>query len=385
MPHKHRILDVPQNGMINTFRAELAKRGYTADDAQLYAAQRLQKLYEELLDFKAMRRTRLRKLLSRAEPPRGMYFWGGVGRGKSFLMDCFYEAVPYSRKRRVHFHAFMQHIHEELKRNKQQEDPLSLVADRIARDTRLLCFDEFHVSDIADAMILGRLMEALFERGVVLVTTSNYPPDGLYPNGLQRQNFLPTIELLKRRLEVFELDAGTDYRLRSLERMDMFVVPNGPQANGRLAEDFRQIGGEACEPGTMDILGRPLKIRGRSLGVVWFDFAELCGGPRSQNDYLELARQHHTVLVSDLPRMGRDSANEARRFTWLVDVLYDFRVKLIVSAQVPAEQLYTEGPHANEFTRTVSRLIEMRTREYLASPHRVDFGTEAPLQGVSGA
>jgi cell division protein ZapE len=371
MPHE--ILQVPERGMMDAFEAALGANGYQADDSQRAAALRLQQLYSELLGFKAARRSQLRKLLSRAQPPRGVYFWGGVGRGKSFLMDCFFDAVPYRRKRRVHFHAFMQQVHAALKQYKSVADPLAQVADELARSARLLCFDEFHVSDIADAMILGRLVEALFERGVVLVATSNYPPDGLYPNGLQRQNFLPTIELLKKKLEVFELDAGIDYRLRSLERMDIFIVPNGADADRRLAENFQQLCGEPSSDEALDILGRTLKTRARSLGAVWFDFQEICGGPRSQNDYLELARCYHSFMLSDVPKMSRDQANEARRFTWLVDVLYDFRVKLILSAEVEAHLLYVEGPHANEFTRTVSRLIEMRTREYLASPHRVDF------------
>jgi cell division protein ZapE len=371
MPHE--ILNVPERGMMDAFEAELKARGYEADESQRAAARRLQQLYTDLLGFKAARRTQLRKLLSRVRPPRGVYFWGGVGRGKSFLMDCFFDAVPYRRKRRVHFHAFMQQVHDALKKHKAEADPLAKVADELAASARLLCFDEFHVSDIADAMILGRLVDALFERGVVLVATSNYPPDGLYPNGLQRQNFLPTIELLKKQLEVFELDAGIDYRLRSLERMDIYMVPNGPAADARLAEDFRQICGEPCPPGPLTILGRTLVTRDRSLGAVWFDFQELCGGPRSQNDYLELARRYHSMLISDVPKMGREHANEARRFTWLVDVLYDFRVKLILSAEVEAHLLYTEGPNAHEFVRTVSRLIEMRTREYLAAPHRIDF------------
>jgi cell division protein ZapE len=371
MPHE--ILNVPERGMMDAFEAELKARGYEADESQRAAARRLQQLYTDLLGFKAARRTQLRKLLSRVRPPRGVYFWGGVGRGKSFLMDCFFDAVPYRRKRRVHFHAFMQQVHDALKKHKAEADPLAKVADELAASTRLLCFDEFHVSDIADAMILGRLVDALFERGVVLVATSNYPPDGLYPNGLQRQNFLPTIELLKKQLEVFELDAGIDYRLRSLERMDIYMVPNGPAADARLAEDFRQICGEPCPPGPLTVLGRTLVTRNRSLGAVWFDFHELCGGPRSQNDYLELARRYHSMLISDVPKMGREHANEARRFTWLVDVLYDFRVKLILSAEVEAHLLYTEGPNAHEFVRTVSRLIEMRTREYLAAPHRIDF------------
>lgn len=375
MPHE--ILNLPERGMMDVFETELKARGYEADESQRAAARRLQQLYTDLLGFKAARRTQLRKLLSRVRPPRGVYFWGGVGRGKSFLMDCFFDAVPYRRKRRVHFHAFMQQVHDALKKHKAEADPLSKVADELAASARLLCFDEFHVSDIADAMILGRLVDALFERGVVLVATSNYPPDGLYPNGLQRQNFLPTIELLKKQLEVFELDAGIDYRLRSLERMDIYMVPNGPAADAKLAEDYRQICGEPCPPGPLTILGRTLITRDRSLGAAWFDFEALCSGPRSQNDYLELARRYHTMLISDVPKMGREHANEARRFTWLVDVLYDFRVKLILSAEVEADQLYTEGPNANEFVRTVSRLIEMRTREYLASPHRVDFITSS--------
>lgn len=368
MPHE--ILKVPERGMMDAFEAELKARGYEADESQRAAARRLQQLYTDLLGFKAARRTQLRKLLSRVRPPRGVYFWGGVGRGKSFLMDCFYDAVPYRRKRRVHFHAFMQQVHDALKKHKAETDPLAKVADELAASARLLCFDEFHVSDIADAMILGRLVDALFERGVVLVATSNYPPDGLYPNGLQRQNFLPTIELLKKQLEVFELDAGIDYRLRSLERMDIYMVPNGPAADARLAEDFRQICGEPCAPGPLTILGRTLVTRDRSLGAVWFDFQELCGGPRSQNDYLELARRYHSMLISDVPKMGREQANEARRFTWLVDVLYDRRVKLILSTAVPVTELYLEGPLAHEFPRTVSRLHEMQSAEFRALQRR---------------
>lgn len=359
--------------MLAAFEAALASRGYVADPAQRAAARRLQRLYDDLIDFKTARRTRLHKLLSRATPPQGMYFWGGVGRGKSFLMDCFFDAVPYRRKRRVHFHAFMQEVHEQLKHLKHQEDPLRLVADEIARATRLLCFDEFHVSDIADAMMLGRLVDALFERGVVLVATSNYPPDGLYPNGLQRQNFLPTIELLKRKLDVFELDNGTDYRLRTLEQLQIYLVPVNADNEARLAQDFAAIAGEQGETTPIRILERDIPVRRRALGVIWFDFADLCGGPRSQNDYLELAREHHTLLLSGVPVLSRERANEARRLTWLVDVLYDFRVKLILCAEAEAHALYTEGPHASEFVRTVSRLTEMRTREYLGEAHRVSL------------
>ena len=216
--------------MLDAYDATLKARGFKSDPAQRAAAQRLQGLYAELVAFKAARKGTLRKLLSRPKQPRSVYFWGGVGRGKSFLMDCFYDSVPYQRKRRVHFHAFMQEVQNDLKTLNNEADPLQKVADRIARQTRLLCFDEFHVSDIADAMILGRLLDALFARGTVFVMTSNYPPDGLYPNGLQRINFLPTIDMIKRRFDVVEVDHGTDYRLRTLEQMDAFLVPGDDAA-----------------------------------------------------------------------------------------------------------------------------------------------------------
>ena len=358
--------------MQETLARICAERGIEPDAAQQNAAAALQGLHASLLSFKQARGNALKKMLSRAQPPRGLYFWGGVGRGKSFLMDAFYESVPYRRKRRVHFHAFMHEIHEALKAHKHQDDPLMQVAAEIARTTRLLCFDEFHVSDIADAMILGRLFTSLFERGVVVVTTSNYPPDGLYPNGLQRHLFLPTIELLKSRLEVLEVDAGIDYRLRTLERIETFLVPDDAVAEAKLAKDFEQIAGVAGEDRPIEVLERSIGVRRRAPGVIWFDFAELCGGHRSQNDYLALAQEHHTLLLSHVPRMSREQASEARRFTWLVDVLYEHRVKMIVSAAVDAEHLYTEGTQAEEFKRTVSRLTEMRTREYLAEAHRVD-------------
>lgn len=366
----HSILKVSEFGVREAYEAALVERGYQADAAQRAAVERLQRLYGELLVFKAKRRTRLRKLLIHPDLPRSVYLWGGVGRGKSFIMDAFFAALPYRRKRRVHFHAFMQDIHAQMRAHRQEADPLSHVADQLATEVRLLCFDEFHVSDIADAMILGRLLQALFERGVVFVMTSNYPPEGLYPNGLQRQNFLPTIDLIKRQFDVMEVDDGTDYRMRSLERMQLYIVPPGEVADASLAEHFLTIAGVAGKCGEIEVLERQIPAVRIAPGVIWFDFEALCGGPRSQNDYLEIAREHHTVLLSNVPQMAREQANEARRFTWLVDVLYDFRVKLIVSAQVGAHMLYREGPNAQEFPRTVSRLIEMRTREYLAEPHR---------------
>ncbi|NMF88075.1 cell division protein ZapE [Aromatoleum petrolei] len=368
----HRVLNVPQYGMLEAYEAQLAARGYKSDPEQRAAAQRLQVLYSDLLGFKAARRGTLRKLFTRPQMPRSVYFWGGVGRGKSFLMDCFYDSVPYQRKRRVHFHAFMQEVQNDLREFNKEPDPLQRVADRVAKETRLLCFDEFHVSDIADAMILGRLLEALLARGVIFVMTSNYPPDGLYPNGLQRINFLPTIEMIKRRFDVFEVDHGTDYRLRTLEQMEIYLVPADGAAERKMRKDFYHLAASEPAAGEIDLFERKLAVLGHATGVIWFDFATLCGGPRSQNDYLEIAREHHTLILSGIPRMSAGNASEARRFTWLVDVLYDHRVKLIASAEVDAAELYTQGHNAHEFVRTVSRLIEMRSREYLAQGHRVD-------------
>lgn len=368
MPYQ--ILNVAKDGVRKAFNAMLVERNIVADAEQLVAVERLQVLYDELLALKAARRNRLRKLFIHPELPRGVWLWGGVGRGKSFLMDCFFDAVPYRRKRRVHFHAFMREVHQSLKDYHSESDPLVKVAADIARETRLMCFDEFHVSDIADAMILGRLMKALFDGGVVFCITSNYPPDGLYPNGLQRQNFLPTIQLLNQTLDVLKIDAGIDYRLRTLEQADIFLVSDPVAATKVLQQIFHQLAGGDGDVQAITLVSRELPVVRRAQGVIWFDFAILCAGPRSQNDYLALAEEYHTVMLSNVPRMTLDDSSAARRFTWLVDVLYDYRVKLIISAVCPAEALYTQGPQATEFVRTVSRLIEMRSHEYLASAHK---------------
>jgi cell division protein ZapE len=364
-------------GVHEAFQAACLARGMNPDDAQRAAAARLQRFYCELLDYQTQKSRFLERVLKRARPARGVYFWGGVGRGKSFLMDCFFETVPLEKKRRVHFHAFMREVHGRLREMKQEPDPLICVANAIARETQLLCFDEFHVSDIADAMILGRLLEALFEREVMFCMTSNYPPDGLYPNGLQRHNFLPTIALLKKMLDVLEVDAGIDYRLRRLEMVDVYHVPDDDTAELHMAKYFVTLAGEEGRPGSIEVLGRSLNVRRQAPGVLWFDFDTLCGGPRSQNDYLEIAQEHHTLLLSHVPVMDATRASEARRFTWLVDVLYDQRVKLIITAEAEAHALYLAGPNAQEFPRTVSRLIEMRSREYLSLAHRVDVGAAA--------
>ena len=359
-----------------TITAHLARqldaRGSVADAAQLGAAARLQQLADELHAFRVARASRLKRLFSPPDVPRGVYLWGGVGRGKSMLMDAFHATVPIRRKTRVHFHAFMRDVHDTLATLKQEQDPLATVAARIAAKYRLICFDEFHVSDIADAMILGRLVDALFTHGVVFVMTSNYPPEGLYPNGLQRQNFLPTIALMRRWLDVVHVDGGTDYRLRTLEQASVFHAPADGVADAALARMFDAMASGPDEDPRLVIEGRTMQARRRSGSAVWFDFDALCDGPRSQRDYLELARRFAVMLVSNVPRMDRSRSDAARRFTWLVDILYDHRVKLVLSAAGPVDTLYTDGPNAQEFPRTASRLIEMRSHDYMALPHVSD-------------
>ncbi len=357
-------------GVRKVFDAHLAARGYRADASQLAALGRLRRLDEDWRAYKARRSNALKKLLARPPVPRGVYLWGGVGRGKSFLMDAFFAAVPVLRKTRLHFHEFMRSVHRELDEVKGTPDPLDEVARRIAKRHRLVCFDEFHVSDIADAMILHRLLSKLFELNVGLVMTSNYVPDDLYPDGLHRDRLLPAIALLKERLDVVHVDAGIDYRLRAMEHIEAYLTPWGAEAEAKLAAAFDRLAEADDENALLEIEARRIRARRRAGGVVWFDFAVLCGGPRSHADYLEIAAQFHTVLLSNVPRMSAGQASEARRFTWLVDVLYDHRIKLLVSAESPPAELYTAGVLANEFGRTASRLIEMQSREYLESPKR---------------
>jgi cell division protein ZapE len=310
------------------------------------------------------------KLINRPPIPRGVYMYGGVGRGKSFLMDCFYNAVPLKRKTRLHFHEFMREVHRELAAMHGTVNPLNLLAKRMAEKYRLICFDEFHVSDVTDAMILHRLLSALFEHGVGFVTTSNFKPDDLYPSGLHRDRILPAIALLKDRLNVINVDNGTDYRGITMEQLALYHSPLGDLAEAAMQDAFARLAETQDEDPVLQIEARKIYARRKAGGLVWFDFKMLCGGPRSQNDYLEIATQFHTVLLSDIPQMPPRLSAEARRFTWLVDVLYDRRVKLILSAEVPAEQLYTEGQMAHEFARTVSRLNEMQSTEFLALERR---------------
>jgi cell division protein ZapE len=299
-----------------------------------------------------------------------VYLYGGVGRGKSFLMDCFFQSVPLVRKTRLHFHEFMREVHRELQELKGTVNPLDELGRLMARRFRLICFDEFHVADVTDAMILHRLLDALFANRVSIVTTSNFHPDSLYPNGLHRDRILPAIELLKARLEVINVDAGTDYRQQTLAGLETYHCPLGDAADAAMARAFGQLAEARDEEPVLQIEHRVIQALRRAGGVVWFDFKTLCGGPRSQNDYLEIASRFHTVLLSGVPHMPPRLASEARRFTWLVDVLYDRRVKLVMSAAVPAEQLYLEGPLAHEFPRTVSRLHEMQSAEFLALDRR---------------
>ncbi|HEX7935241.1 MAG TPA: cell division protein ZapE [Paraburkholderia sp.] len=353
------------------YEKELQTRGYQSDPAQRAAVDRLQRCYEEWVEYKSRRSNAFKKLINRPDLPRGVYMWGGVGRGKSFLMDSFYMIVPVQRKTRLHFHEFMREVHRELEELKGTADPLDELARRIAKRYRLICFDEFHVSDIADAMILYRLLDKLFENGVQFVMTSNYDPDTLYPDGLHRDRMLPAIELIKSKLDVINVDAGIDYRQRTLAQVEVYHTPLGAAADKALRAAFASLAAVPDESPILHIEKRELKALRRADGVVWFDFATLCGGPRSQNDYLELASRFHAVILSAVPQMSARMASEARRFTWLIDVFYDHKVKLLMSAAVPPEQLYVDGPMANEFTRTVSRIVEMQSKEYLDAPRRI--------------
>jgi cell division protein ZapE len=377
--------------VLDYYRRTLERRGYVSDAAQMRAVERLQRLYEEWTDYKARRSSALRRLVVRPPLPKGVYLWGGVGRGKSFLMDSFYLCVPLVRKRRVHFHHFMRDVHRELDEIKGQEDPLGVLARRIARRYRLICFDEFHVNDVADAMILGRLLKRTIELGVVYCMTSNYAPDELYKDGLRRDDFVTTIELIKANLDVLNVDSGVDYRLRALEQVSVYHTPLGEASGKALLETFRQIAEVDEEFHELDVEGRVIPYLHRAGGVVWFDFHVLCGWGRSQHDYLDLARRFHTIIVSGVPRMGLDLADEARRFTLMVDVFYDNRVKLVLSAAAPPDKLLDADAVQKdvrlramvfEFDRTASRLIEMQTRAYLGQSRRAGEGLAADTPPV---
>ena len=348
----------------------LAERGHTPDAAQRAAIRRLQQCFEAWVAYKSRRSTAVRRLLVHPDLPRGLYMWGGVGRGKSFLMDAFFTTVPVVRKTRLHFHEFMREVQRELAVLQGTQNPLEELARRIARRFRLICFDEFHISDVTDAMILHRLLRGLFEQGVVLMATSNFQPDDLYPDGLHRDRILPAIDLIKTQMDVIEVDGGVDYRHQALVDMRLYYTPLGHATDLAMEHAFARLAEAAEGDPTLEIEHRKLVALRRAGGLVWFDFDTLCNTPRSQNDYLELAARFHTVMVSDVPRMTPELASAARRFTLLVDILYDRGIKLVMSAAVEPAELYASGPLAYEFERTVSRLLEMQTSAYLGQSRR---------------
>ena len=354
------------------YAQQLSERGFGEDKAQLAALARLEGLRSRLIaDRRAsIGRRLLDRLTGTGQPPeRGLYLWGPVGRGKTWLMDLFFHSLPFPERRRRHFHRFMHDVHAELKTLSDRPSPLDLVAERIARETRVLCFDELFVSDIADAMILAGLFQGLFRRGVTLVTTSNCPPADLYRNGLQRQRFLPAIALIERHTEVFAVDGGSDYRLRRLSRAGTYLAP-ADCATERLRALFAELSEHAdAADGVIQIEGRDIPVIRQSEGAVWLDFQALCTGPRSQDDYIEIARIYPAVIVSDVPRLDDRRVDATRRFIALVDELYDRGVKLVVSAAAAPHELYRGERLRFEFERTASRLTEMQSEEYLARAH----------------
>jgi cell division protein ZapE len=356
-----------------SYAAEIAKRGFTADDAQLTAIRQLERLRAELAEAAAapLGKRILRGLTSSAEPPRGVYLWGGVGRGKTWIMDLFYASLTLTAKRRTHFYRFMQEVQADLKRLKGMQSPLDGVADKIARKARVICFDELFVSDIADAMILAGLFSALLKRGVALVFTSNVKPRDLYRNGLQRDRFVPTISLIEKHCEVINVDGGVDYRLRQLTAAPIYLPSTAADTTQRLEELFDDLSDDDVESdGTITIHNRKIKVVRESENVIWFEFAALCEGPRSPADYVSIASEYQSVIIANVPVFGVDADNAARRFISVIDEFYDRGVNVIVSAAAPPLELYKGEKLKFEFQRTASRLAEMQSEEYLARAHR---------------
>ena len=357
------------------YEQDLATGVLLPDSAQASVIAEFDDLCIRLIDAAARERTmwaRVQRLFGCSVTPElGLYLWGGVGRGKTHMMDAFFASLPFQRKLRMHFHRFMQRVHVGLTAHSGAKNPLERVAAEIADEALVLCFDEFFVSDIGDAMILAGLIEALFARGVALVATSNIPPSDLYKDGLQRGRFLPAIALIVKHLKVAHLDSETDYRFRTLNRADLWHVPHDPDATERLHQYFESLtGGAPCEPSAIEINQRSVAMIADAPGVGWFEFAALCEEARSAADYVELAREYHSVLIQQIPAFSSDKEDAARRFINLVDEFYDRNVKLITTAEVPPETLYGGSRLRFEFDRTLSRLQEMRTQEYLRSEHR---------------
>ena len=361
---------------LQRYRSDIDRGRIMPDPAQSRVVDRIQALYDDLTAETSG--NPLKQVLSlfsgrRRQSVTGIYLWGSVGSGKTYIADMLYDCLPVEDKLRVHFHRYMQWVHAELKQLADVEAPLGLVADKLARDTTVICFDEFHVSDITDAMLLGGLLRELFRRGVILVATSNEHPDRLYWGGLQRERFLPAIELIKRHNTVVSLDTAVDYRLRYLDQARTYHHPLDAGSHEGLAQSFAKMTSETAEADTgIEIEGRELKVKRLASGVVWFDFTELCDGPRGVADYIEIARQFQTVFVEGIPQLEDMDNDRAKRFIVMVDEFYDRNVKLIVSAQAPAQELYTGKRLAREFRRTASRLTEMQSHDYLGRPHLPD-------------
>ncbi|MEW6310055.1 MAG: cell division protein ZapE [Pseudomonadota bacterium] len=360
---------------LERYQADLKRPDFFHDAAQENAVRHLQRLYDDLLASERNNGGLFGKLFGKKsqEPVKGLYFWGGVGRGKTYLVDTFYDALPFKQKMRTHFHRFMKRVHEEMKTLKGEKNPLTIIGKRFADEARVICFDEFFVSDITDAMILATLLEELFKNGVSLVATSNIVPDGLYKDGLQRARFLPAIELLKKHTEVVNVDSGIDYRLRALEQAELYHFPLDAEAELSLEKSFKSLLTENCkvlEDEALMIENREIRARRVANDVAWFEFRALCDGPRSQNDYIELGKIFEAVLVSNIEQMNVAKDDMARRFINLVDEFYDRNVKLILSAEVELKDLYAGGRLEFEFQRTLSRLLEMQSHEYLSRPHK---------------
>ncbi|MDG2017837.1 MAG: cell division protein ZapE [Porticoccaceae bacterium] len=361
---------------------DLNCEGFVADNAQKRAVDLLDSLYHRLMAVKSREKDdsliiRITHFIKKPQkfPEYGLYMWGGVGRGKTYLMDSFYESLPFESKLRIHFHRFMRRVHSDLSVFKGYANPLEKVADKISSETDIICFDEFFVSDIADAMILGTLFEALFARGVCLVATSNIAPEKLYQNGLQRQRFLPAIDLIEKHCQVVNVDGGTDYRLRALTNTSLYHSPLGHESDIAIADIFETLtvnDKSIIRDSEISVNGRAIPVMAMTSDVIWFDFLAICDGPRSQNDYIDLACEFHAVVVCNVPILNAEREDSARRFINLVDEFYDRNVKLAISAQRPLEQLYQGNKLAFEFERTQSRLIEMQSLEFLSLPHQID-------------
>ncbi|SFT66137.1 cell division protein ZapE [Pseudomonas marincola] len=360
---------------LERYQADLKRPDFFHDAAQETAVRHLQRLYDDLVADSKSKPGMFGKLFGKkqAAPVKGLYFWGGVGRGKTYLVDTFFDSLPFERKVRTHFHRFMKRVHEEMRTLKGEKNPLTIIGKRFADEAQVICFDEFFVSDITDAMILATLLEELFKNGVCLVATSNIVPDGLYKDGLQRARFLPAIALLKQHTDIVNVDSGVDYRLRALEQAELFHWPLDAEAEASLHRSFSSLLPDcthAVEGEAIMIENREIKAVRVCEDVAWFEFRELCDGPRSQNDYIELGKIFHAVLLANVEQMGVAKDDMARRFINLVDEFYDRNVKLIISAEVELKDLYTGGRLTFEFQRTLSRLLEMQSHEFLARAHK---------------